>query len=547
MLVSRISRVLVLTLLSCALVGAVGAAGAAAAQRYASPTGASSGFCTANAPCSLEWAVEKAFAGDEVLVKPGDYSLSSTLEDPYQITIHGIAGQARPQLSFSGAGQDGVRLTHGSSLQYVEIEQKANSLAVFAADSSVIDRAIARASGGDATAMVQNATIRNSIVVSSGTGGTAVETTVNGANTTSNYRHLTAIATGSGGVAIKVQALSFGHATVNASNVIARGGGGGASIKASTDNTGQALVNINYSNFGASGPSGAGAAIAEGNHIQHLLPAFVDAADGNYHQAPGSVTVDAGVDDVFTGNLDVDGQLRAMGTPDIGADELSPAPAVETGSASSVGADSAELAGSVNPHGANATYHFDYGPTAAYGSASPSAGTGAGYGTAGVAASLTGLTPGTTYHYRLVASNEGGLTAGEDRTFTTASEPTTAGGGGTSTTGSTPTSPFAGVSLASTRLRFARRAVTVTLRCPAATIGGCAGRTKLTARRVRLGRAGFSIAPGRQARVKVRMTRAGRRLLGRVPKLAAKSANAAHDGAGQAKTSAVRVTIRRPR
>jgi hypothetical protein len=45
-----------------------------------------------------------------------------------------------------------------------------------------------------------------------------------------------------------------------------------------------------------------------------------------------------------------------------------------------------------------------------------------------VNATLTGLSPGTTYHYRLVATNPGGSTPGADMTFTTQGTP---GGGGT--------------------------------------------------------------------------------------------------------------------
>jgi hypothetical protein len=95
----------------------------------------------------------------------------------------------------------------------------------------------------------------------------------------------------------------------------------------------------------------------------------------------------------------------------------------------------------------------------------------------------------------------------------------------------------------------------VTLKCPAATAGRCTGRTKLTARRRRMssrpasritvGRATFSIAAGKRAKVRVRVSRPGRRLLGRTPRLAGKATNAARDAAGQTKTTAAKVTIRR--
>jgi hypothetical protein len=99
-------------------------------------------------------------------------------------------------------------------------------------------------------------------------------------------------------------------------------------------------------------------------------------------------------------------------------------PQVATGSASA-GATSATLNGTVNAIGAGTTYWFDYGTSTAYGSQAPLPAADAGSGTADapVSATATGLVPGTTYHYRLVAHGPGGTTVGSDQTFTTASPP----------------------------------------------------------------------------------------------------------------------------
>jgi hypothetical protein len=101
-------------------------------------------------------------------------------------------------------------------------------------------------------------------------------------------------------------------------------------------------------------------------------------------------------------------------------------PSVATGGVSSVTFSSATLHGAVNAHGLPTTYVFQYGVTSSYGSQTPSMP--AGNGTIGLnfSASISGLQPGTMYHYRLVATNSDGTVEGKDRTFTTASIPLSA-------------------------------------------------------------------------------------------------------------------------
>jgi hypothetical protein len=91
--------------------------------------------------------------------------------------------------------------------------------------------------------------------------------------------------------------------------------------------------------------------------------------------------------------------------------------------AGGVGSASATLTGSVDPGGFFDTrYHFEYGPTSAYGSFSTEADAGSGSGAMAVGSAIAGLTPSLTYHYRLVAWNKEGTSeegpgVGADRTF----------------------------------------------------------------------------------------------------------------------------------
>jgi hypothetical protein len=94
-------------------------------------------------------------------------------------------------------------------------------------------------------------------------------------------------------------------------------------------------------------------------------------------------------------------------------------PRVTTDAASAVAATGATLNGTVDPKGSATTYHFEYGPTAAYGSRTADVSAGAGTGKLRVSQAIGGLAPSTTYHFRLVASNPAGAGQGKDRTFTT--------------------------------------------------------------------------------------------------------------------------------
>lgn len=70
------------------------------------------------------------------------------------------------------------------------------------------------------------------------------------------------------------------------------------------------------------------------------------------------------------------------------------------------------------------TYKFDYGTTTSYGSSTTATADSGAIGENNVSAGLTGLTPGTTYHYRLEATNAAGTTLGPDNSFTTGTRPT---------------------------------------------------------------------------------------------------------------------------
>ena len=541
MLASRGQLALLAALLTALAAAAIPSV-ASAAQRHASPAGAGVG-CTAAEPCSLKSAIAVAAMGDEVIVNPGDYPLTTTIEDKADITIRGVAGKPRPCLLFSGANQDGLRLMNGSLLRDIEVEQAA-PVGALTTDGARIDRVTVKGAPATSCAVsLLNAIIRDSIVVAE---MNPICSMAYGGTNASRVRNVTAIATQPGQPAINMYAS--GTATIELTNVIAQGGPGGPGFLVVTDGLGgQATVSATHTNFADWSKFGDQIQFVDGGGNQHAAPTFVNAAAGDYHQALGSVTIDSGLDEPINGSFDVEGDPRRIGPTDIGADEFVSVPIVITGLATGISAQSATLIGSVTANAVPTSYHFEYGPTTAYGSETPPTEAGAGLGGLPVSATLDALSPATTYHYRLVASNKAGVGRGHDQSFTTA--PGTPAAPTPSTPSSTP--GFAGVRLVSTTLTLSATVITVKLSCPAATIGRCSGRTSLSARgrrsarRVTLGRARFSIGAGRQANVRVRVSRAGQQRLRGVRRLRGRDTNASHDGTGVSTTSAAAVTVRR--
>ena len=94
-------------------------------------------------------------------------------------------------------------------------------------------------------------------------------------------------------------------------------------------------------------------------------------------------------------------------------------PETSTSAASEIQQTQAKLNGTVNPKGISTHYYFEYGKTTGYGSSTSSSVAGSGLSPVGEGATVTGLEPGTVYHYRLVATNEGGTVYGSDQSFTT--------------------------------------------------------------------------------------------------------------------------------
>ncbi len=114
------------------------------------------------------------------------------------------------------------------------------------------------------------------------------------------------------------------------------------------------------------------------------------------------------------------GVARPSGSEcDIGAYEVAP-PTAQTSAATEIGAKSAQLNSKVTPNAGaeTTTVTFEYGTTTKYGKTKHVNGV-AGAAPVAAAFGISGLKPGTKYHYRVTITTLDGSATGADRTFVT--------------------------------------------------------------------------------------------------------------------------------
>jgi hypothetical protein len=307
---------------------------AEAAQRYASP-GAVGEVCSKEVPCSLKQAITKAKAGDEVIVNPGTYTESSGLQTPAgveNINIHGAAGGTMPVIVASASLEYTLEFKGaGGRLSYLAVEDTAPTFprSVLCEKGGLVERVVVSATGEKAIGIsqIEDCTVRDSLVLASGTQSQAFLATGSAPAASGVSRNVTAIAHGSGSKGITA---SFSYAgvpgryTLNARNLIVSGDAFDLATAGGAFGVGH--FQISNSNFETTKLEPG--STVEGSANQTAAALFVDAAKGDYHEAAGSPTIDAGADDGLLGALDLGGGRRVLGTaPDIGAYEFPSPPA----------------------------------------------------------------------------------------------------------------------------------------------------------------------------------------------------------------------------
>jgi hypothetical protein len=310
-----------------AILALVAASAAQATQRFAAPAGSGT-ECTQAAPCELKEAVGGAKGGDEVIVTGGTYSLSAAIFVPpvTNLQIHGEAGAAPPRIVAALPSPVFLLSQTGDSLSYLEIENNANGgQGVNCFSGGRIERVAIRAVGSGASGafLSTDCSIRNSLLRIEGTFASGLRGAGSSGNTTATVKNVTAIAVGSGSVGVNSEYNEAvpGSFTVQLVNSIVQGGE--TDLKLIEGLNGPGIVAATHSNFDSAMQSGE-AKVVDGGGNQTAAPLFTNFETGDLTEAPGSPTIDAGVEGEL-GPFDLTGGPRVQGSaPDIGAYEFTP-------------------------------------------------------------------------------------------------------------------------------------------------------------------------------------------------------------------------------
>lgn len=316
---------------------------ASASTYYAAPGGGGT-TCDVAAPCFVNYAIgTKAQDNDTVVLAGGDYPVNAAIGVTKWISLEGaktgvptrLVGSLVPAYTLIHNATPTTQPVHITDIRLTN--QTGSGIALLVNNDSTagftIDRVVAEAvgTGMDLTqaSIGPGLVVRNSIGRSTGNNGRGISIYgpvfgIGGAE----IRNVVGDSRGAAGFGISVTGgentgIFCGDIHVEMKNSIARSGAGPNSDLRVQPGVGTlpCLASVKSSNSNWRG-STSPLPVSSTNDQHTVDPSFVNAAAGDYHQAPGSPTIDAGTNDALIGATDLDNLPRVSGAaPDIGAFE----------------------------------------------------------------------------------------------------------------------------------------------------------------------------------------------------------------------------------
>ena len=388
---------------------------------YVGPTGSGTTGCTHSAPCDFVTTLAAATSGTTLIMEPGSYGSSvapipSELDVVAGVTLKGDPGQPMPTIYSTRLG---VSLAvEGGMLSRVRVITNGNDdIALDMYGGAAVDHVISIDAGSEpACYLPGSATLTDSICTDASGDALAVFDGDSGSSFQAVLRGVTLYSPTGHGLSVANATGSTGSTTVT--NSIVHGGGG--DIELATSGAGAAITltldHDDYATLHSSRADGSSITVVRPAGNRSAAPKFVNAASGDFREAAGSPTIDAGAADTGT---DLAGRPRTLGSrPDIGAYELPERPRVSGVHVIKRTAHGLTIGASVLPGGyattakVVATHHGHH-----FSSATKSAGAGTTPKT--MSFTVRGLHPHRTYHVSVVATNHVGTTKTAPKTVAT--------------------------------------------------------------------------------------------------------------------------------
>lgn len=400
---------LILVITALSLLGAAPQA-SAAENLYATPNPAPEADCSTAKPCALLTAVNEAASGDTVIVGAGTYSPAESYSgEGKNLTIKGaVIGTGRPVV-------EGTFQLFGSASRISDLQVRNEDpfrSALDLANGAGADRMLILSLRSDACFLRgSGATITNSVCTYTGQESFSGMSSQGQITDAMVARNVTV--SGNFGFAASAgqwddePALTMTNSIATTTQVTPQGRDMWFF---------QGLTTVKYSAFSTVG-------YYSGDWIStnQLTEAPVFRSGTDFQEASTSPTIDAGSDAEATGDLDLNGNLRKIGSnTDMGAYEYLPDPPTVTSvSATDITPTSGVVNGTIDTRSGLTRYHLEYGPTEAHGSSTPEQVVPASAAPSLVRTALEGLAAGSTVNYSIVATNEAGTVKSPNASFTT--------------------------------------------------------------------------------------------------------------------------------